>query len=119
MNDLIMTLFLQEGTIVLNQGIIDALGRPNQVQMLFDADSCQLLLRACGPDEEQVIVVGNENMAEVAGQRLLKRISKRAKWDSDTTRYVYGVYLPDYNAVGFNMQDARPISEMPGYEKLD
>lgn len=114
MNDLILTFSLEDGTIELNRGIIEALGRPKQVQLRIDDEHCQLLLRACDLGEEQAVVVQDEEEApQVGGRRLMKRISTLAKWPDDEARFVYGVYLPGYDAVLFNLMDARPISELP------
>ena len=115
MNDLILTFSLKEGSIVLNQGIIEALGRPKQVQLRIDEKSRQLMLRACDLEEEQAVVVQKEDMPQVGGRRLLRRIRALAGWPDDGTRYVYGVCIPDYDAVVFSLTDARPASELPGY----
>lgn len=112
MNDnLIMTFFLEEGSIILNQGIIEALGKPEHVQVRFNEKTLQLILRACQLEEEQAIVVQKAEMPELAGRRLIKKIRTLAGWPDEGTRFVYGVYLPEYNAVGFNLTDARLVSE--------
>ena len=66
-------------------------------------------------EEEQAVVVQKEDMPQVGGRRLLRRIRALAGWPDDGTRYVYGVYIPDYDAVVFSLTDARPASEVPGY----
>ena len=115
MNNLILTFAMGDGTITLNGGIIEALGHPKQVQIRLDEENCQLMLRACDLEEDQAVVV-QEEMPQVGGRRLLKRISGLAGWREPGDRYVYGVYLPDYGAAIFNLRDARLLSglnEMP------
>lgn len=117
MNDLILTFFLEEGSIVLNQGIIEALGRPKQVQFRIDNKTRQLMLRACDLGEEQAVVVQKEDMPRMGGRSLLKRIRMLAGWPDDEMRFVYGVYIPDYDAVVFSLMDAQPVSELSGYNE--
>ena len=38
MNSLLLTLNLQEDTILLNQGVLDVLGHPRQVQILINEE---------------------------------------------------------------------------------
>ena len=108
MNNLILTFSMEDGSITLNSGVIEALGHPKQVQIRLDEENCQLMLRACNLEEDQAVVV-QEEMPQVGGRRLLKRISGLAGWREPGDRYVYGVYLPDYGAAIFNLRDARPF----------
>ena len=57
MNSLLLTLNLQEDTILLNQGVLDVLGHPRQVQILINEELVSLLLRACTIDDLQAVVV--------------------------------------------------------------
>ncbi len=116
MTDLILTFSMEEGSIELNRGIIEALGRPKQVQIRIDDTTCQLMLRACNLEEEQAVVV-QEEAPQVGGRRLMKRIRMLAGWEGEESRFVYGVYLPGYDAVVFNLQEARPLSELPVTEE--
>ena len=109
MNNLILTFSMEDGSITLNRGVIEALGHPKQVQIRLDEENCQLMLRACNLEEDQAVVV-QEEMPQVGGRRLLKRISGLAGWREPGDRFVYGVYLPDYGAAIFNLRDARPFS---------
>lgn len=110
MNNLILTFSMEDGSITLNRGVIEALGHPKQVQIRLDEENCQLMLRACNLEEEQAVVVQQEEMPQVGGRRLLKRISGLAGWREPGDRFVYGVYLPDYGAAIFNLRDARVFS---------
>ena len=112
MRDLILTFSLEDGTINLNQGIIEALGEPKQVQLRIDEQNCQLMLRACDLHEEQAVVVQKEEVPQVGGRRLLKKIRTLAGWEDEEPRFVYGIYLQDYNAVVFDLRDARPLAEI-------
>ncbi len=116
MNDLILTFDLDEGTIVLNQGIIKTLGAPKHVQISINDQTCQLMLRACDIEEDQAIVVEKEEMPQVGGRRLLKRISNLAGWTGQESRFVYGYTVPHLDSVVlFDLKDARPISDLPEY----
>ena len=115
LNDLILIFSLDEGTIDLNKGIIEALGRPKQVQIRLDEKTKQMMLRACDIEEEQAVVVQEaEDAPQLGGRRLLKRIRNLAGWPDQQSRFVYGVFLPGYDAVLFNLLDAHPLSELPG-----
>ena len=47
MNKIILSLDLREGLFTLNEGTIEALGRPRQVQILINMQEKMLVLRAC------------------------------------------------------------------------
>ena len=74
-----------------------------------------MMLRACDIEEEQAVVVQEaEDAPQLGGRRLLKRIRNLAGWPDQQSRFVYGVFLPGYDAVLFNLLDAHPLSELPG-----
>ena len=81
LNELILIFSQDEGTIDLNKGIIEALGRPKQVQIRLDEKTKQMMLRACDIEEEQAVVVQEADDApQLGGRRLLKRIRNLAGW---------------------------------------
>ena len=112
MNDLILTFSIEEGTMEMNKGVIEALGTPRQVQIRIDKDACQLMLRACSLTEDQAVVVQNDDVPQVGGRRLMKKIGELAGWKDQERRYVYGVAVPEYNAVVFNLLDSHLVSEL-------
>ena len=111
MNDPIMTLNLSEDTILLNDGVLDALDRPRQVQILINKDEGMLLLRACTIDDLSAVVVPEENTVqfEISGRSFLKKIRKLVGWDDDTPRMCFGEYIPAHNAIRFKLTEAQPL----------
>lgn len=49
--EIILTLNLMEDSILLNEGVLDALDWPRQVQILINKEDKMLLLRACTIDD--------------------------------------------------------------------
>lgn len=54
---ILLTLNLLEDSILLNEGVLDALDWPRQVQIMINKDEKMLLLRACTIDDQQAVVV--------------------------------------------------------------
>ena len=52
---IILTLNLMEDSILLNEGVLDALDWPRQVQILINKEEKMLLLRACTIDDQQAV----------------------------------------------------------------
>ena len=108
---IIMTLNLTEDSILLNEGVIAALDRPRQVQILINSDEKALLLRACTIDDMQAVVMPEEStvQCEISGRSLLKKIKKLTGWKDDTPRMCYGDYLPTHQAILFKLDKAERI----------
>ena len=62
---IILTLNLMEDSILLNEGVLDALDWPRQVQILINKEEKMLLLRACTIDDQQAVVVPEERTVQV------------------------------------------------------
>ena len=60
MNKIILNLDLREGLFTLNEGTIEALGRPRQVQILINMQEKMLVLRACGTEDIEAVVLPSE-----------------------------------------------------------
>ncbi|MBQ6562863.1 MAG: hypothetical protein IJL88_03045 [Clostridia bacterium] len=110
MNSLLLTLDLQEDTILLNKGILDALDHPRQVQIMINEELGSLLLRACTVDDLQAIVVPENHVMqfEIGGRSLLKKIRRIAGWVNDEPRICSGEYLPMHHAIRFDLMSAMP-----------
>ena len=110
MNSLLLTLNLQEDTILLNQGVLDVLGHPRQVQILINEEIGSLLLRACTIDDLQAVVVPEEHVLqfEIGGRSLLKKIRRITGWVNDEPRICNGEYLPMHQAIRFDLMSAAP-----------
>jgi len=110
MNSLLLTLNLQEDTILLNKAILDVLGHPKQVQILINNELGSLLLRACTIDDLQAVVVpdGQVMQFEIGGRSLLKKIRRITGWVNDEPRVCTGEYLPMHQAIRFDLMSAEP-----------
>lgn len=108
---IIMTLNLAEDTILLNDGVLDALDRPRQVQILINKDEGMLLLRACTVDDLSAVVVPDEKTMqfEISGRSFLKKVRKLVGWEDDSPRMCFGEYLPAHQAVRFSLTEAQPL----------
>lgn len=107
---LMLTLCLQEGSILISKAVLDALDAPKQIQMLINADQKKLLLRACSTTKREAIVIPPQYYMqfEISGQSLLKKINKLTGWADAMPRVIYGDLLPDLHAVIFDLNNAVP-----------
>lgn len=112
MNTLLLTLNLQEDTIMLNKGILDVLDHPRQVQIMLNEAIGSLLLRACTIDDLQAVVVPEEQIVqfEIGGRSLLKRIRRITGWEDNEPRACQGEYLPMHQAIIFDLMQAVPTA---------
>ena len=108
---ILLTLNLLEESILLNEGVLDALDWPRQVQILINKDEKMLLLRACTIDDQQAVVVPEERTVqfEISGRSLLRKIRQMVGWGDDCPRLCYGEYLPAHQAIRFNLMEAEPV----------
>lgn len=111
-SDLLLTLNLMEDSILLNEGILDALDWPRQVQIMINPDEKMLLLRACTISDLQAVVMPevHTEQFEISGRVLLKKIRRLTGWDDDRPRVCRGEYLPIHQAVRFHLTEAQPVS---------
>lgn len=110
-NQIILTLNLPEESILLNEGVLDALDWPKQVQILINQESKMLLLRACSMKDKQAVVIPDERVDqfEISGRAFLKKIQHLVGWEDNRPRMCYGVYIPAHQAVRFDLTDAEPL----------
>ena len=108
---IILTLNLAEDSILLNDGVLDALDWPRQVQILINQETKQLVLRACSIEDKQALVMPSEHVMqfEISGRSFLKKVRHLVGWDNDIPRMCYGEYLPTHQAVRFNLSEAEPL----------
>ena len=106
-----ITLNLPEESILLNEGVLDALDRPRQVQILVNKEEKKLMLRACTVDDLEAVVVPEERTLqfEISCRSFLKRVRQLVKWEDNRPRMCYGEYLPTHQAVLFRLEDAVPL----------
>ena len=85
---IILTLNLMEDSILLNEGVLDALDWPRQVQIMINQDAKMLLLRACTMEDKQAVVIPSERVEqfEISGRALLKKIRRMVGWEDGFER---------------------------------
>ena len=111
MSEPIITLNLEDDTILLNEGVLEALDRPHQVQVLVNMDEKALMLRACTVDDQQAVVIPEENTTqfEISARYFLHKIRILAGWADSRPRMCYGEYLPSHQAVIFDLTAAETL----------
>lgn len=108
---LILTLNMPEDSILLNEGILNALDWPRQIQILINEDEKVLLLRACTVEEQQAVIIPEDRtvQCEIGGRSFLRRIRRMLGWQDKRPRICYGGYLPALQAIRFSLSDAQPL----------
>ena len=110
--EIILTLNLTEDTILLNEGVLEALDRPHQVQILVNMSEKALMLRACTVDDQQAVVIPEDSIIqfEISGRYFLRQIKGLVGWADNKPRMCYGEYLPAQQAVLFKLTEAQPLA---------
>ncbi len=107
-----ITLNLLDNSILLNEGVLNALDWPRQVQLLINNDEKMLVLRACTVEDRQAVVVPDEHVApfEISERTLFKKIKRLLGWEDECPRMCYGEYLPAHQAIRFDLKQAQTVS---------
>ena len=107
---LMLTLCLEEDSILVSRAILEALNHPRQVQMLINEERQMLLLQACTVDDREAVVIPPVLMQqfEMSGHSLLKRIRRLTGWTDDRPREICGDYIPTHNVIVFDLHSAQP-----------
>lgn len=110
---LLLTMNFHDNTMMLNEEILDAMGRPRQVQILLNDESKRLLLRPCEVDSNQAVVIPAEHVlqVEIGAKQLLRKIRKLAGWETEQPRICAGEPVEEYHAAYFDL--ARAIAVTP------
>ena len=76
MKEIKLSLDLKDGVFTINDGTIEALGRPRQVQLLINMQEKMLVLRACSVNDTQAVVLPKERVmsTEISGRSIMKRL---------------------------------------------
>ena len=108
MNNITLTLNLQEDSIFLSQSVLEALDWPRQVQLLINNEERMLLLRSCTIEDSQALVMPEEPslQIEISGRSLLRKIRRLVGWDDDRPRVCRGEYLPAHQASRFDLTNS-------------
>ena len=114
-SSLLLPLNFHDNTIMLNEGILEALGRPRQAQILLNEEMKRLLIRPCEVNSEQAVVIpsGHILQVEIGGRVLLRRIRRIAGWETERPRICVGTFIPDYQAVCFELDEAIAVDVKP------
>ncbi len=110
MNDsLILTLCLQENTLLMNNAIIEQLGSPSLIQIRMNEADKSLLVNPCEYGVRGAVVVpGNRKyQLEMPDRSLIRRIQRITEWPDDNPRVLCGVFIPRHNAVYFSLDTAQ------------
>ena len=107
---LMLTLCLEEESILVSSAVLECLGHPRQIQMLINDKNRMLLLRACTMDDKEAIIIPAYPMMqfEMSGYSLLKRIRRLTDWPDMQPRVIYGDAVPQYQVVMFDLNKAQP-----------
>lgn len=106
-----LTLCQETDSLLIGEGVLDALGNPRLIRLLVNPDTHMLLLAGCETDDVGAIVVPQMSLGqcELPARALLKRLRRIMDWKDDTPRAILGEYIPNYNAVVFCLDDTRPV----------
>ena len=106
---LMLTLCLEEDSILVSRAILETLQHPKQVQMLINEERQMLLLQACTVDDREAVVIPPDTLMqfEMSGHSLLTRIRRLTGWTDDKPRVIYGNFIPSHNAIVFDLHMAQ------------
>ena len=110
-----LTLNLLDDSILLNEGVLNVLDRPRQVQILINKKEQMLLLRACTTEDSEAVVILQEDQTngfEISGRTFLRRLRQVMGWADDMPRVCRGDYLPSHHAIRFDLKTATPVSSV-------
>lgn len=111
MNPLMLTLNLKEGYISLNEGTLEALGHPKQIQLRLNDEEASLVLMPCTMNDAEAVVVPTDPVIryEIGAKYLLRRIKGFTGWQDDMPRSCEGEFIPSHQAIRFCLKNAVPI----------
>ena len=109
MNGINLTLDLRDDLFILNEATLEALGRPQQVQLLINTQKRKLVLRACSTEDAEAIFLPTEQVvpAEISGRKLIQNIRRNMGWNDKETRICPGIYFASKRAVCFDLNRSR------------
>ena len=110
MNDsLILTLCLQENTLLISNAVIEQLGSPSLIQIRMNEADKSLLITPCEYGIRSAVVVPDNHMyqLEMPDRSLIRHIQRITEWQDDSPRVLYGVFIPQHNAIYFSLDTAQ------------
>ena len=122
MNDsLILTLCMQENTLLISNAIIEQLGSPSLIQIRMNEEDKSLLVNPCEYGVRGAVVVPDNHMyqLEMPDRSLIRRIQRITEWQDDNPRVLYGVFIPQHNAIYFSLDTAQYAILQPAPDRQD
>ncbi len=112
MKEIKLSLDLKDGVFTINDGTIEALGRPRQVQLLINMQEKMLVLRACSVNDTQAVVLPKEHVmsTDISGRSIMKELRSKMNWNDDAPREFKGKCYPTIRAVTFDLNDVTILS---------
>ena len=112
MSPLILTLNLREDYISLNEGTLEALGHPRQIQLRLNEEKASLALMPCSMSDAEAVVVPNDPVIryEIGAKYLLRKIKNITGWEDDSPRACEGEYIASHQVVLFNLTNSVPVA---------
>lgn len=113
---LLATFNFRDECIMLNEGVLDALGRPQQVQILIHPEKKNLLVRSCDVKSKWAIMLDPENVmqVEIGAKALLRKLRRMLGWETEQPRICKGELVLDNTAVVFRLEEAIAV-DVPGH----
>lgn len=122
MNDsLILTLCMQENTLLISNAIIEQLGSPSLIQIRMNEEDKSLLVNPCEYGVRGAVVVpeNRKYQLEMPDRSLIRRIQRITEWPDDNPRVLYGVFIPRLNAIYFSLDTAQYAILQPAPDRQD
>ncbi len=106
---LMLTLCQKEEMVLVSAGTLGCLGYPRQIQILINEDLASLLVQPCAEGARESVLIPEEPLYqfEMPGRSLIRRIRRITKWRDDRPRVLYGLHLPQPNAIVFDLMLAQ------------
>ncbi len=118
-NPMILTFNLKDGSLLLNEGILDVLDWPAQIQIMFNSTAKKILLMPCMMNAKDAVVMPKERVEEfeISGRSLMKKIRNLVKWEGNDPRMCYGEYYPMHQAILFDLTQAEKLQSADEFMK--
>ena len=106
---LMLTLCMEENTLLISNGVLGQLGSPPMIQIRISESDRSLLVQPCEYGTRGAIVVPDRQMyqLETPADMLVRHIRRITGWMDNNPRVLCGVHIPQLNAVYFGLDTAQ------------
>ena len=106
---LMLTLCMEENTLLISNGVLGQLGSPPMIQIRISESDRSLLVQPCEYGTRGAIVVPDRQMyqLETPADMLVRHIRRITGWMDNNPRILCGVHIPQLNAVYFGLDTAQ------------